>query len=166
MLPTQAIGCVRSSVNTGRNGNIYEFDAASALQRYAPFADGRPDGTLAVIFHETLSPDARAALASSAERLGFGRDGIIWISCTGLGGEDALSASELLDLAVSCDPIAFACTDATAAHLLGGAFETPCAIGAHGRVAGRNLVAFERFNDMLASPEEKQRAWALLKRLA
>lgn len=151
-------------MNTSQNSNIYEFDAASALTAYGAFVEGTPNDTLAVIAGKPLSEEARAALASSAERLGFGRDGVFWITCEAADGA-RLDANGLLELVVACDPLGFVAADAAAAGLLGDAFGMPCERDTAGRLQGRPVIAFESFQAMLASPEQKQRAWALLKKL-
>lgn len=152
-------------MNTIQNGNTFGFDAARALAAYQPFAAGTPGCSLAVISERELPDAARTALASSAEKLGFGRAGVFWITCTDAEGR-TLAPGELHELLVALDPLGFVMADAAAAARMEGAFDATCARDAAGRVAGRTAVAFESFTDMLASSEEKQRAWALLKRLA
>lgn len=151
-------------MNTIQNSNIYGFDAASALRAFAPFVEGTPNGTLAVISHKPLPSEARAALASSAERLGFGRESIVWVVCEP-ASDMTLKASQLQELLVACDPLAFAITDAQAASQVQEALDTPCTIDAAGRAWGRNTVTFADFPAMLSTPEAKQKAWALLKKL-
>lgn len=153
------------SVNNSKNSNIYAFNAASALAACPQHAEGTPNATLAVISERTLPAEARSALESSAERLGFGRDNVLWVTCEDGNGR-SLDATDLQELLVGCDPLAFVAADAAAARQLGDAFSAACAVDAAGRLEGRNLVAFASFPAMLGSPEEKQRAWALLKKLA
>lgn len=151
-------------MNTSRNGNTFGFDAARVLAAYQPFAVGTPNCSLAVISERELPDAARTALASSAEKLGFGRAGIFWITCTDPEGR-TLTQQELYELLVALDPLGFVMADADATARVGEAFGTACERDAVGRMAGRTVIAFESFADMLASPEKKQRAWALLKKL-
>lgn len=151
-------------MNTSQNSNIYAFDAASALTAYGAFVQGTPNCTLAVIAAKPLSAEARTALASSAERLGFGRNGVFWVTCEGTNG-DRLDANGLQELLVACDPLAFVAMDAEAAEALESAFGTFCPLNECARLQGRPVVAFANFQDMLSAPEAKQRAWALLKKL-
>lgn len=154
-----------SSVNSNRNSNIYEFNAASALAEHGAFVEGTPNCTLAVISAQKLPDDARTALISSGERLGFGRAGILWVVCEASDGT-TISSESLRALLTACDPLAFVAADATAAERLAAAFDAPCELDAATRLQGRNLVAFASFPEMLAAPEAKQRAWALLKKLS
>lgn len=151
-------------MNTNQNGNTFGFDAARALAAYQPFVAGTPNCSLAVISERELPDAARTALASSAERLGFGRAGIFWITCTDPDGR-ALTQQELHELLVALDPLGFVMADADAAARVEDAFGTACERDGAGRLAGRTAVAFTDFSGMLASPEKKQRAWALLKKL-
>lgn len=155
-----------SSVNTSADSNIYEFNAARALETFAAYAEGTPNATLVVVSERALGTEARNALASSAERLGFGRAGILWVVCEPEVANAPLSTAGLQELLVACDPLAFTATDARAATLLGDAFGVTCSLDSAGRLEGRNAVAFTDFEGMLSAPEDKQRAWALLKRLA
>lgn len=152
-------------MNSRSDSNIYEFNAATALAVHADHIEGTPNGTLAVVSTDPLPADARAALASSADKLGFGRSNIFWITCAPAANDASLDANGLQGLLIACDPLALITTDAAAAHLLGHAFSTECPVDAQGRIVGRDLVAFASFQNMLASPEQKQRAWALLKKL-
>lgn len=165
MLPEEERRLRSSSVNTGRNSNIFAFDAARALEAHAAFAEGTTNSTFAVVSTQALEKDARTALASSAERLGYGKHGILWVRTTD-DESHALDAHELKTLLMACDPLVFVVTDAEAAHMLEQAFEEPCPPNAASRFMGRCLVAFSSFSAMLQTDEQKQRAWALLKRLA
>ncbi len=67
------------SVNEVQAGNIYEFNANSALLLYGAFVDGNPNCTLMVIGERTLDDTARNALVASSEKLGYGKGAIAWV---------------------------------------------------------------------------------------
>ncbi len=150
-------------MNSKQNGNIYGFNAASALKAYGSFAKGTPNSTLAVLSAQNLSDAATTALANSAKRLGFGTD-ILWITITA-DGEGALGATDLRKLLIGCDPVALVVTSVESGHLLEEAFATPCMPDAVNQVFGRTTVAFTSFEAMLSRADEKQKAWSLLKKL-
>ena len=52
-----------------------------------------------------------------------------------------------------------------AAQALAAAYGQPAVPGEHGRLFGRDIVAFHRFEDLLDDATHKQKAWALLKKL-
>lgn len=151
-------------MNSNQESNILAFQAASALERYAAYATGTPNGTLAIISRHPLGESARDALEKSADRLGFGAAGIIWMTCEP-DAAPALSTSGARELLTALDPLAFVATDATSTELLSTAFEEPVERDAFGRLQCRNVAAFTDFANMLNTPEDKQRAWALLKQL-
>ncbi len=77
----------------------------------------------------------------------------------------ALGARDLLSVVEGLDPLAIVAADAEAAALLGRAYRCEIALDAATRVMGRTVVAFRRFEGMLDAPSEKQKAWALLKKM-
>ena len=120
-----------------------------------------------------LSLAARSAINSSAKALGCGEDACFF--CTlrlpqASGSADAsrdetLQPADLFALIESLDPIVLIATDSAAARALSDAYRTSIAPLARSRVFGRSTVAFRSFEDMLATPDNKQRAWAILKLL-
>ncbi|WP_172135775.1 hypothetical protein, partial [Adlercreutzia sp. ZJ473] len=76
-----------------------------------------------------------------------------------------LGARDLLSVVEGLDPLAIVAADAEAAALLGRAYRCELALDAATRVMGRTVVAFRRFEDLLETPDEKQKAWALLKKM-
>lgn len=150
-------------MNSNRNGNIYGFNAASALKTYGAFAKGTPNSTLAVLSARKLSDAATSALTNSAKRLGFGTD-ILWIQTTA-EGEGPLDAAGLRKLLIGCDPVAVVVIGAQSARLVEEAFAAPCKPDAVNHVFGRTTVAFADFEAMLSEADEKQKAWSLLKKL-
>ena len=56
-------------------------------------------------------------------------------------------------------------TDSTAAAALGRAYRCEVPLGKPGRAFGRSVVAFRDFDAMLDDGQDKQIAWALLKKL-
>ena len=63
------------------------------------------------------------------------------------------------------DPLCLIATDSTAAAALGRAYRCEVPLGKPGRAFGRSVVAFRDFDAMLDDGQDKQIAWALLKKL-
>ena len=76
-----------------------------------------------------------------------------------------LDAHALFTLIEGLDPKCIIALDAAAARTLAEAFHVKHILNAHGRFSGRDVVAFPDFASLMNSPEEKQRAWHLLKKL-
>lgn len=152
------------SVNEIQAGNIYEFNANSALLLYGTFVDGDPNCTLMVIGERTLDDTARNALIASSEKLGYGKSAIAWVSI-GADEEQRIGAADLHTIVEALDPIGIVATDATAASMLSKAYSKQLKINVPNRVDCRTVVAFNEFSTMLASDEEKQKAWHALKSL-
>ena len=77
----------------------------------------------------------------------------------------SLDAHALFTLIEGRDPKCIIALDAAAARTLAEAFHVKHILNAHGRFSGRDVVAFSDFASLMNSPEEKQRAWHLLKKL-
>ena len=95
----------------------------------------------------------------SAERLGFGLQAIAWCNVSGL------TAEEVLDVVEGMDPIAIICLDEAATSIVSKAYDCSIEKDAATSVRGRRTVAFRSFASLLGNADDKQRAWALLKKL-
>lgn len=146
------------------NGNIYEFNAAGVLALYESFIEGDVNDLLAVVATRPVAEAARSALEASADKLGFGRDRIAWIT---LGRDDdpGLGPSDLDTLIEGIDPLAIVAVDGGAASALSQAMSTTLVLDAANRARCRTVVAFNDFAAMLNDADAKQKAWHLLKQL-
>lgn len=150
------------------DSNIYEFNAASTIALSADFIDGCPNDIVVILSARPLSPEAQTALASSAERLGYGEGGCCWVTLTAHeqdGEGTALGAMDVRTIIEGLDPAACIATDAQASAALTEAYGESSQLDAHTRILGRDIVSFMDFPAMLADPAQKQRAWAILKRM-
>lgn len=148
------------------NSNIYEANARSVLEAYAGFVEGAPESLLLAVSGAMPTDDAREALASSAERLGFRRS-IAWLRLRPESSDaPTLGADDLFAIVEGLDPIALVALDAPSCRLLADAYRCDVPQDAPCRIFGRNAAAFHSFESMLGSNELKQKAWSILKRLA
>lgn len=76
-----------------------------------------------------------------------------------------LSDADAFSVVEGLDPFALVIADAAAADACSRAYRAPIATPDKSRLLGRDVVAFADFAAMLETPQEKQRAWGLLKRL-
>ena len=76
-----------------------------------------------------------------------------------------MDGNDLFTLMEGVDPLRVVATDTAAAQALAAAYGQPAVPGEHGRLFGRDIVAFHRFEDLLDDATHKQKAWALLKKL-
>lgn len=141
---------------------MYEVAAREVGELFAAHLSGSDLPLICVVSGEKLPDQARAALASSARSLGYG-DACAFAA---LRGEDgALDASSLFLLVEGLDPLCLIAADSAAARLLSEAYRQPVPEGQPSRIMGRPAVAFASFASLLADDRDKQRAWALLKKL-
>lgn len=149
------------------NGNMYEVALAETWEMFASYLDGAPEGIVSVVSMQPLGHSARGALNSSLAARGYGRDACTFATLHPDAGADdaALDSPALFLLMEGLDPLALVVTDAHAAALLGQAYRHTIPLGEPSRLFGRDLVAFESFEELLDSPAKKQAAWALLKKL-
>lgn len=77
-----------------------------------------------------------------------------------------LGAADAFAIVEGLDPLRLVIADAASAELLSLAYRCPIELDSQLRLLGRPSVAFANFEDMLGESEEKQRAWAILKRLS
>ena len=79
--------------------------------------------------------------------------------------EGKLGAEDVRTIVEGLDPVALVACDAFAAETLSAAYRTPVTLDADNRLMGRTAVIFQDFEGMMNTPADKQRAWALLKKL-
>ena len=80
-------------------------------------------------------------------------------------GSLPLGDVDLFTLVEGIDPLAIVATDAAAAARLARAYRQNIPVDEACRIFCRNGVAFRDLEGMLETPEGKQRAWALFKKL-
>lgn len=141
---------------------MYEVAAQEVHDLFAAHLDGAALPLVCVVSGSALGDQARSALASSARSLGYG-DACAFVTLDGPDGR--LDASSLFLLMEGLDPLCVIAADGNAAHLLADAWRSLVPEGGLSRPMGRPTVAFRSFEGMLDTPQDKQRAWALLKKL-
>lgn len=142
--------------------NIYEANGHAALDLYSDYVSGNGSMLACVVSAHALSGGARKAAESSMAALGYGA-GPAFVVLT--VDDVTLSDQDLFSLVEGIDPLAVVATDAPAAAALSHAYRTDVKPGEASRMFGRDAVAFRDLESMLATPEDKQRAWALFKKI-
>ena len=133
---------------------MFEVTGESVLVLYGSHVTGTPASTLMVLSATTLSAAAQGALEKSATSLEFGNAPLVLVVAE--ADEGKLGAEDVRTIVAA---------DALSAELLSAAYRMPIALDASNRLLGRTAVIFEDFEGMMDTPEGKQRAWALLKKL-
>ena len=151
-------------------GTMYENTSRAIWDAYAAHLSGRRDGVFGVVSGRPLDDTAARALENSARKLGYGDSPCVFFTLRGAdaasaGGGQPLDAAAVFEVIEGIDPIVLVAADSDAARALSDAYRCEVAPMKRSRVFGRTTVAFRSFEDMLASPQEKQAAWALLKQL-
>ena len=150
------------------NSNMYEVSLVETWDRFGARLDGAFSCPVLIVSHAPLSGKARHALENSVEALGYG-SGACAFFVTGPVAEGAspndLSDTDVFSAVEGLDPLAMVITDQASAQACARAYRCDIPVPDKSRVLGRTVIGFADFESMLASPEEKQRAWGLLKRL-
>lgn len=142
---------------------MFEVTGESVLTLYESHLTGTPASTLLVVTEKPLGTEALTALEKSAASLEFGEAPLaIAVIET---PESALGAEDVRTIVEGLDPVALVVADAFAAELLSTAYRLPVALNDKNRMLGRTVVVFEDFEGLMKTPADKQRAWALLKKL-
>ncbi len=142
--------------------NIYEASSTEVWELYSDYVSGSRTTLACAIGGHGASDAARHALESSMAALGYG-DAVAFAT---LSADDiALSDSDLFNLVEGIDPLVIVAADALAAARLSRAYRQDVPTDDACRIFCRSAVAFKDLESMLATPEGKQRAWALLKKL-
>ena len=155
-------------MNNSANSNMYFHAINEAWSHFAAHLSGNRNGFICVVSNSALSDTARNALDASMERLGYGSGACTFIALYEASADAVtpLAARKLLELVEELDPAILVAADAESARMLGEAFRVTIPLQDYSHVAGRATVAFASFQSMLGEMQDKQKAWALLKRLA
>lgn len=142
---------------------MFEVTGESVLVLYGSHVTGTPASALLVLSETPLGEAARAALEKSAASLEFGAAPLAIV--TAETAEGKLGAEDVRTIIEGLDPVALVAADAFAAELLSAAYRTPVTLDAPNRLLGRTAIIFEDFEALMKTADDKQRAWALLKKL-
>lgn len=126
---------------------------------FGQYMSGARAGLCCAVSSEPLSEAAAKALDSSLAALGYEHD-----ACTFVVPGD-LDQQALFVLIEGLDPTCIVAADGKSAALLGQAYRLAIPSGKATRLLGRATVSFLDFESLLKTPQDKQIAWALLKKL-
>lgn len=142
---------------------MFEVTGESVLMLFEGHLTGEPTSTLLVVTQAALSETALDALRKSARSLEFGDAPLAVVTLA--SDEGTLGAEDLRTLVEGLDPVALVAANAAAAETLSAAYRTPLTPDAPNRLLGRTVVIFQNFEALMGTPDDKQKAWALLKKL-
>lgn len=149
-------------VKESTKSNIYEANGSLVWDLYADYVSGSHSTLACAIGSREASEAARHALESSMAALGYGGA----LAFVTLDVDDIpLGDVDLFTLVEGIDPLAIVATDAMAAARLARAYRQNVPVDEPCRIFCRNAVAFRDLDGMLETPEGKQCAWALFKKL-
>ena len=139
---------------------MYEELATSFLEVYGDLVEGTVEQSVWVVSDRPLSAEARHALAVSFENFGYGTQ-----ACGYIISQQSLGANDLRTIIECVDPIILVVADASTAALINSAYRANLPENQTSRLMGRDVVMCSSIEELLQTPEGKQRLWALLKKL-
>lgn len=147
------------------DANIYAAARKQVRNEFAAYLSGADRGLFATVCSLALSAEARNALVKSAEALGYGPDGVTFITFDAKAPAPAVNAEALFRLIEGLDPVCLVCTDTASARLVGEAYRQDVPFMQPVHVFGRETRAFADLGALMDTPARKQQAWAQLKTL-
>ena len=146
-----------------KSTSLYDVPRETLWVKYSPYLQGDSSSMLCIVTRATLSSDARSALLSSIQRLGYGL--AYCIITLEPENHSPLEGKELLEVIETLDPLALICCQNESAIVLANAYRTGIPLDAPGKLLGRPICAFSDFDKMLQRADTKQKAWQLIKSL-
>lgn len=159
---------------------MYEVGLTQSWDRFGAHLEGSSQAIACIVSFSALSEQAKGALKNSVAALGYGKAACTFLALNnGAAAEpDGASAAaepgaaqgvlregDLFAAVEGLDPLLLIIADARAVQACADAYRLPLSVLDKGRLFGRDVITFDSFETMLADPEEKQKAWRLLKRL-
>ena len=151
-----------SDVKESTESNIYETSGRLVWDLYADYVSGSRTTLVCACSSQRPSEAAKHALESSIAALGYG-NAVAFVTLT--ADDITLEDSDLFTLVEGIDPLVLVTADAAAAARLARAYRQNVPVDSACRIFCRNAIAFRDLEHMLETPEGKQRAWALFKKL-
>jgi hypothetical protein len=158
---TPLIAGTMAVMNDARN--IYAHDRSRVWDEFAANLSGSREGLFVAVCTASTSEEARTAIVKSAQALGYGADGVTFVTIDATGTR--LTAPQLIDIVESMDPLCVVAADAGSTLLVAEAAQKLVEPNEPTRLNGREVRAFDDLNDLMQTPAGKQKAWALLKTL-
>lgn len=142
------------------HGNgIYDFPRKSIFSRFPQHVRGAESGLIAALFSDVPSPQAQNALEKSASALGWGAEALCFVET------DGLDPSDLLQIIEGIDPVAIVLASESSARAFFSAYHMQPAEGTCFTALCREARLIPRFEELMKSPDGRQRIWAALKTL-
>ncbi|MGN0262323.1 MAG: hypothetical protein ACI4B9_05710 [Eggerthellaceae bacterium] len=138
---------------------IYDFARKSVISRFSQHIHGAESGLIAALFATAPSPQAQNALEKSALAIGWGSEAVCFVET------DMLEPSDLLQIVEGMDPVAVVLASASSAQAFFAAYHLQPVEEERLSVLCREVRIIPRFEELMETPDGKQRIWAALKTL-
>ncbi len=146
------------------NGNMYEASLDETRELFSSYLEEKNSLLVFVLSEHALAQRSRDALNKAFEAKGFGVNPCSFVSLNPLDNP-SLDKQSLYLLIEGADPLLLVASDQATVSLLSEAYACDLLVEKVSRVFGRFCAAFTSFDSMLDSPQKKQEAWGLLKKL-
>ena len=149
------------------SNGAYGAAARDVCALFADYLEGDAGRPALVVHSGDCSQSVRDALQKTFASFGYENETCTYASLTprdNANGETVELDSQALFLLVEgIDPLNVIAADARSAELLAQAYRQTYTLDTAIRVFGRPSAAFANLDELLATPEGKQRAWKALK---
>lgn len=150
--------------------SAYGATAVEICELFGDYLQGDATCYAFVMSSSTLSELARDAIEKSMQAFGYDEGGCAFTTLTPTGADaqaDAitLDASAVFMLVEGLDPLFVIATDAQSCSALGAAYRSDVPLDSPTRLFGRPAAGFADLDQLLQTPQGKQRAWKVLKTL-
>lgn len=138
---------------------MYTESIAPVLHAFEGSVEGSGAEACWVVSELAASSAVRTAVENTMEAFAFGARSCGYLQTAGLAAIDARSVIE------AADPLFLIIGDGFSRGLIEEAYHAQLPPKGTARLLGRDVVCFESLDGLLQTPQGKQQAWALFKRL-
>ena len=151
-------------MNSTIKSNIFEESLQPIRRKYATHLQGGLSPFVVVCSSRPLSEKAAAAIKASFESFGYKEDWAAYVSVASEEG-NILSSEDLFTIVEALDPKCVLVTDVSAAKVLSLGYKASIKVNDVCDVLGLEVFVLEDFGKALESSADKQKAWAILKKM-
>lgn len=146
------------------NGNMYTTTLDETWELFSAHLQGAHNALICVLSDSELEQASKEALNKAAVALGYGKNACTFAHAHSAEGM-ALDEQALFLLIEGLDPLCLVIADQKADLVFTSAYRCSSTTHSPNRAFGRTYVSFDSFSNMLQDDQDKQKAWALLKKL-
>ncbi len=144
--------------------NPYSYSRRFVLEKYADRISHSSAGLFVAVSRSAITPASELALTKTAESLGYGSDGVTFVSLMPAAeASSQLAPQDLFELLEGLDPICIIACDVESSSACAACYRVDLPDRSRIKSLGRTICAFDDLEALVSDSARKRNAWAILR---